>query len=104
MKPPQLPGHDDDLSSYREFIEYRFNQVDKRFDRMEQIMGNFAFVKQSDFDKLSLKVDKMKDGLSDDYVSKESMRPWAVILSGIAIAVGGAIVIGILKLMGANVL
>lgn len=78
----------------REFMEYRFNEVFKRLERMEQTMNGFAFAKQSDFDALAKE-------LRDEYVRKESLKWVQNTVGGIAVGVGIALVIGIIKLLGA---
>ena len=95
----------------REFIAYRFTelkeQIEKsntvlsaRLDRMEQTMNNFGFTKQADHDKLVMKVEKLETKIGNDYVTKESVKPWQTILIGITIAVGGALAIAIIKVVG----
>ncbi|MFE7720087.1 hypothetical protein ACFU44_13720 [Nocardia rhizosphaerihabitans] len=79
----------------REFIDYRFNEVFKRLDRMEGTMNGFAFAKQSDLNDLAKE-------LRENYVKKESLRPWQYILSGIAIGAGVAVIVGIFKMLGAD--
>lgn len=83
-------------STERQFIAYRFNEVFKRLDRMEQTMNGFAFAKQSEVDKLSKKI----EDFDSIYVKKESLKPIIVILTGVAIGVGIAIVVAVIKVIG----
>ncbi len=62
-----------------EFVDYRFGEVFKRLDRMEQTMNGFAFVKQTDFEKF-------KEEVKQAYVTKEEHAPVQKVFYGILIA------------------
>ena len=79
--------------SDRELIEYKFTEVFKRLDRMEQTMNTFAFAKQSDLDALAKEI-------RDGYVKKESLKWVQNTVGGIAIGVGVTLVIALIKLIG----
>jgi hypothetical protein len=85
----------DPSQSEREFIDYRFTQLDKRLERMEQTMNGFAFVKQTDFDDFAKEV-------REKYVTKESQRWVQNTVGGIAIGVGITLVVALIKLIGGN--
>lgn len=89
-----------DDGTQRELIEYRFNELFKRLDRIEDTMQAFAFTKQSDHDKLVLKVEKLETTVQDKYVTKESLKPWGTILIGLAVTVIGALIIAGIKVIG----
>jgi hypothetical protein len=89
-----------DDGTQRELIEYRFNELFKRLDRIENTMQAFAFTKQSDHDKLVMKVDKLEDKLANEYVSKESIKPWQAILVGVAVSVISLLIIAGIKIVG----
>ncbi|MGW6120426.1 hypothetical protein ACWFRF_15395 [Nocardia sp. NPDC055165] len=77
----------------RDLIEYRFTELFKRLDRIESTMNNFAFVKQSDFNEFV----KETNQKFEKYVTKESQQPWHTIIISIAVTVGGAVVLAVLK-------
>ena len=80
----------------REFIEYRFNEVFKRLDRMEHTMNGFAFAKQANLDALAKE-------LRDDYVKKEDLKWVKNVVAGISVGVGVALAIAVIKLVGASI-
>lgn len=80
----------------REFIDYRFNEVFKRLDRMEHTMNGFAFAKQTDLDALENRI----NSLDDKFVKKETMKPIMNISIGIAVGVGVAVVVAVVKTVG----
>lgn len=86
MKPEKTPSKD--------FVEFRFDEVFKRLDRMEGKMDNFAFTKQSDFDSF-------KKHVSETYVTKEGFDPIKRVVYGliglILLGVGGAVMAGVVK-------
>lgn len=67
----------------------------RRLTNIESKIDNFAFAKQVDLEDLA------KD-LRDNYMRKESLRWIQYVVGGIAVGVGVAIVIGVLKLLGAS--
>lgn len=67
----------------------------RRLTNIEGKIDNFAFAKQVDLEDLA------KD-LRDNYMRKESLRWVQYVVGGIAVGVGVAIVIGVLKLLGAS--
>lgn len=79
----------------RELIEFKFSEVFRRLDRMEQTMNGFAFAKQTDLDELAKE-------LRSDYVKKDSLRWIQNIVGGIFVGVGIAIIVGVFKLLGAR--
>lgn len=80
----------------REFIEYRFSEINKKLDRMENTMNGFAFAKQNDLDGF------MKE-VREQYVKKESLRWIQTVVGGITIGVGVALIVGIFQLLGARI-
>lgn len=82
-----------DTSVEREFMEYKFEQLDKRLERMESTMNEFAFVKQSDFDEFSKEV-------REKYVTKDSLKWITNVVGGIAIGVGVLLAGAFLKFFG----
>lgn len=84
-----------DSLTEREFIDYRFTEVFKRLERMEQTMNGFAFAKQADLDTLATE-------LRDKYVRKEDLTWIKYIVGGIAVGVGTGLVIAFFKVIGAR--
>lgn len=52
----------------RELIDYKFNEVFKRLDRIEGKMDGFTYVKESDFVEFRQQV-------KDNYVTKDDFSP-----------------------------
>lgn len=79
----------------KELIDYKFNEVFKRLDRIEDKMDGFTFAKQTD-------LDEFKKDVQENYVKKESLRWLQYVVGGIATGVGVALVIAVFKAIGAN--
>lgn len=77
------------------FIDYRFNEVFKRLDRMEQKMDGFAFVKQHDFDEYRKEVSdsfgELRKDVADTYVTKSEFKPIRFVIYTVGGAMLGAL-------------
>lgn len=71
-------------------------ETNRRLGNIENNISQFAFVKQSDFEDL-------RKDMQENYVKKESLRWIQYVVGGIAVGVGVALVVGVLKAIGANV-
>lgn len=85
---------DNTPQTQRDLIEYRFDEVFKRLDRMESKMNDFAFVKQSEFESY-------KKEVKETYATKESMDPIrtgfykfvGIVVSAVLLAVLGLVLV-----------
>lgn len=84
----------EDGSTEKEFVNWKFNEVFKRLDRIDTTMsGISAFTKQSDFDSF-------KKEVNDKYVTKESLTWLKSLGIGVGISVTSAVIIGLMQLWG----
>lgn len=70
----------------KQLIDYKFDEVFKRLDRMEGKMDGFAFVKQSDYELF-------KKEIRETYATKEEVKPmktlfWAIVTASAVAIVG----------------
>lgn len=71
-------------------IEFKFDEVFKRLERMEQKMNDFAFVKQTDFE--TYKKEFAKE-IKDTYATKTYVKPAVNAIFGL-IAIMATVVVG----------
>lgn len=76
----------------RQFIDYRFNELDKKVIDIQQTLRQFTFVKQIEFDEF-------KKDVKENYVTKESFDPFKRTLTQVGSIIIGAIVLAILGLV-----
>lgn len=78
----------------REFIDYRFTELDKKVTDIQNTLKSFTFVKQIEFDEFRREV-------KETYVTKESFDPVKRVVYGmvglILVAVVGAVIGATLK-------
>lgn len=75
----------------KEFIDYRFNEMDKKLTRIEQKMDGYTYAKQADVDKLAGVAETVETRLT---VLEQKLKP----IEKIYYLVFGAIVTGIISL------
>lgn len=81
-----------------DLIEFKFGEVFKRLDRIEGKVDGFTFVKQSDFDTFV----RETKAEQEKFVRKESIKWIQYVVGGIAVGVGVAIVLGVIRVIGAK--
>lgn len=75
----------------KELIEYRFNEIDKKLNRIEQKMDGYTFAKQTDVDRLANVAESVESRLT---ILEQKLKP----IEKIYYLVLGALVTGIIGL------
>lgn len=91
----------DKTTNQRDFIEYRFNEVFKRLDRMEGKMDNLAFTKQTEFNDFKAEV---RIFMKETTQAFNRMRNYNLVekvvftmIGLMCVGVGGAIISGVIR-------
>lgn len=72
----------------KEFIDYRFNEMDKKLTRIEQKMDNFTYAKDTDLQKVALVTENVDNRLT---ILEQKMKP----IEKIYYLISGALATGI---------
>lgn len=75
-----------------DLINYRFDEVFKRLDRMEGKMDSFAFVSRTDFEEF-------KKEIRDTYLTKIEAAPMQRLIYGLASIILTGVVLALLRLV-----
>lgn len=73
----------------KEFINYRFDEMEKKLNRIEQKMDNYSFAKQADVEKLADIAEKVESRIT---ILEQKLKP----IEKIYYLVLGALVTGII--------